>query len=431
MKTKCILAVLIGAALLFSCQPAVLQGPAATPGQGSTQTGTMRITIPSVAPFVAKAFGLSRAAARAPATGRAILIATSVAFDLSLGETVVDHWTEVLNRGPTGGSANVTHEAYGGTGYTLRADIYNEAVSSVDPVVSGTSAPFDVIAGETTTVMIVCTPNAPADLTYEGASAGIGSGVFTVDEGGALILQSWGQDAWYRITRSGETVIRVSVDPDEASIAMFGLFDSQGNWKTMDVSGSMFAAMSGQGAGLVPGEPATAAFLCGSDDTAYYLGVITVSGSAITSSVSVTYEPVEYTDPGNHERAAAVELTQLTPVEGSNFSGGYRDPSNPDNTNGGDWYTFTTLTDGIATMRLDFDQSDVDLSLSLYGADGTFIQDFNESTPDRSYEEATLELSPETQYYLWVWQPPSMPTSGAPYTVQWAPGTGSLNILIQ
>jgi hypothetical protein len=82
-------------------------------------------------------------------------------------------------------------------------------------------------------------------------------------------------------------------------------------------------------------------------------------------------------------------------------------------------------------MRLDFDMSDVDLTLSLYDQDGNLVQDINESTPERSYEEATLDLTPGARYYLWVWQPPQMGPTGTPYTIWCTPGEGTMNIIVQ
>jgi hypothetical protein len=434
MKTRHVLAMMLGALLLVSCQPAILDQPAGaqvtSPALDPDKAGTVRVSVPALSPVLAKALGIAQPTSASPAVGRAILIATKVVFTLSLAGQVVESWEEYVSIAMGGGSQMVTsHDVYAASGYTLHAEVYNSAAPSTGLVVSGTSSAFDVIAGQTTSVSIVCIPCAPDVLPYPaGLARTLQSGVYNASNPNA---STWGGERWFKIVPAGETAMELTVTPDETSVAVGGVYNSQGYWKSMFVGGFLNGPTPPGGPVLTPGAPAKCVFACPAGDTAYYVGVLTLGETSHQSTVTLTYAPVAYVDPQNHTRSSAVALSMTGPTSGRGVTQAFR--GNVNNPSGGDWYTFTLGPGDVqhVIVRLEFVHASCDYNLSLYDANGTWIKDSMSSLYGTDYEQIELDLAMAQTYFIWVWGANSMPPNGTPYTLQWPGGQGTIDVSIQ
>lgn len=160
-----ILAVVTTVALAFSA--CTFQPPAAVTAAGPTGTVSLRLTPVSPAVYTAFKVPASSAAAKGP---KAFLGMDRVYFQLYLNGELVESWTENPSASAITGTGTIPvtiqdHAVSIGSGYVLKASVYNDYTSSTIPMVVGASASFDVTAGATTPVSIVCVP------PYDGTSS--------------------------------------------------------------------------------------------------------------------------------------------------------------------------------------------------------------------------------------------------------------------
>lgn len=117
-----------------------------------SETG-ITITVPRIAPGII--------AAATQNTSRAIAFTDSVEIIVKdSSNTVIS--SNVFNPDFDGSMiVNCSVEVAPGTGYSLTVNIYNNYVSEINPVVSGTAAGIDVTSGITTSVTVTCIPVNP------------------------------------------------------------------------------------------------------------------------------------------------------------------------------------------------------------------------------------------------------------------------------
>jgi len=120
-----------------------------------------------------------------------------------------------------------------GTGYTLETDVFNDAVSTTVPVVSGSKTGVEIIEGQRTPVSIRCLPVSPIPT--------LNSVTTRVDLQPVLIpfvvvgtsLTELGQEAWYRLDlSSGQLTLICSLDPENSATVAAVLYDQYGAIKT-------------------------------------------------------------------------------------------------------------------------------------------------------------------------------------------------------
>ncbi len=469
MRSKSVIFGLILALLgLVSCQPGLLDnltpGTGAEPAEGS---GNVRVAVSLIPSYLAKTLGI--APASLPASGKAYMIANRVVFKLWMGANPMGELEVVPPAtGSQPGISETNWTVLSGSGYHLTADVYNNNVDPNNPVVSGTSEPFDVIASadpaDATQVWIRPIPNAPTAIASAGVPVSdtllscydtgttepmfIGPGP-DGEEGTAddtyveYAIYVWGAERWFQITPGVLGAFRVNVTPDANSGVYFIVADSQGYHKLNGFNGFMSSDYQMH---WIYGSPASAALLA--PDSTYYVGLITVSNqinTSITSTVSVSF--VEQLDDAYEPndtlltaapvaKAAVVDGIDLDPVYGS-------DPQS-----GGDWYKFTMDAVGAtnASIRIVFNNDESNLKLELWDYDpgtsmATHMQTADDSissypvtgiaeTLEQEQIDATLVLS--HTYYIWIGSSSGdlgmTATNGAGYQLQWQAGTGTITI---
>jgi hypothetical protein len=410
--------------------------------------------------------GIARALGISPPllspSSRAYMIAHRVVFKLWMGATEMDS-LEVL--APAEGyqpglDEDTDWTVLAGTGFHLTADVYNNVVDTENPVVSGTSSPFDVIAGDNTEVTVRPIPNAPT--TIASPSTPVGDSLLSCYDTGTvetmimdygpdgipgtaddvtedMAIYHWGEELWFQFSPTGYAATRVTVSPDASSGVYFQVADSTGEVVTDGYNG--IAAEYGGPAVFLYGEPASVALL--SPDSTYYIGLLSLSdtvGSQITSSVSLTYEQA-YDDAyeENDTLATAYVINKAEILDGVDLDPVDWDPHPPE---GGDWYKFTMDGSGPtnATIRIVFDHDVSDLDLQLWDWDGaaTYTHMAESASSTSSYldtgiadtlEQEEINIDPLVHshtYYIWVGSDSS--SIGGQYQLQWQSGTGTITI---
>ena len=190
--------------------------PAETETGGEITTG-VTFTIPRYAPWIGPRF-----------TTQAFGFVDSVhivVYDSSMGE-VISEYAVPPSEVEGSSSFSFTVILGEGTGYTAEIEIYNEVVSTTEPMVSGISAQFDITQGDVTQVPVTCIPENPVALATPGldyintlAAAPLNVDGYPVATGG---------EVWYSITApsSGYYNIAITVPADIGFF--FGVFDSTG-----------------------------------------------------------------------------------------------------------------------------------------------------------------------------------------------------------
>lgn len=198
--------------------------------------GTVTVSIPPYAPWfgvlMEETSTLGRFSPRSLALqSRAFLVADRVVltvFDSEGMEIASTSFDPAAFYFSEEGGAAVEHSLTldVGTGYTIRADIYNLDESAVNPMVSGISAPFTIAAGVNTPVAITCIPEDPTLLVLDAAETFSQiSSVVDMDAGLPLAM---GGETWISVEVPGNGILVLNVDLPESSYLGMGIFDEDG-----------------------------------------------------------------------------------------------------------------------------------------------------------------------------------------------------------
>lgn len=210
------------------------------PGGDEQEVDTgLRITVPRFSPWLLEYLaGSGGTGTEAAVASRSLGESASRAFSIvdSVALTVRDSLNAVV------ASETVTHADYFfddgsgftlsievpvGTGYTLHVDIYNHAVSTEDPVVSGTSASFSVTEGAITGVPVTCVPVTPHAITL-GAAANSYTQTSTLYDSGTSTY-TFGGETWFSFTSPANGAVMFTIDiPVDAQQAAVALFSDEG-----------------------------------------------------------------------------------------------------------------------------------------------------------------------------------------------------------
>lgn len=464
MKTKILI---IGVFLVFallSCHQSVFNDAGITDAEEAVNSGNITVRVPMISSYLADALGISYTQPQ-PSESRAIMIITGVDFSLYLdsGDTLVDSWTynaPVGGDGPDGGWGETltTQSVPAATGYTLKADVYNTKVQGT-PLLSNTSASFDIVSGGTESVIIAPIPISPTqvptvdtpvtlpggldscydtgttqsvivDYGDDGVEGGTGADADTVMD---QPIYSWEQEHWFEIDSTGLPIMRISATPDVLSAVFMMIYDSQGQMVTMATSGG------GEPGDWIVGVDSTVALLSPDlPNSTYYVGLITIPNgtSLVSSTVDISFTAAsDDEDEENDELATAASIVKGTPLSGIDL-----DPVDWDfPTTGGDWYKFTLDIDPLVDdpsnvdVRLVFDHDQGDLFLHLYNSSEILVpggeSDSSEGDATAATEQENLvdlDLTSGDTYYILVGSH-DFPV-GNTYNLQWVAGEGTINI---
>ena len=213
---------------LASCSGGMLgSGPAKT-------SAYIKVTVPGVAPWVLKA---AKTASKSlgptsRSASRAILEADTVNFTVTPqgSSTPAASWTEYpgyFASATPGNLTSTTSQNLPLGSYTLTVDVFNSAVSTTAPVVSGTATFALATNGETLPVTVVCAPtNAPSftlGTPLPNQSLGL-PWVFNFDGS----LYSTGGEASSKINSiSGNILVSMSTTSG-SDVPLFGIVDWTG-----------------------------------------------------------------------------------------------------------------------------------------------------------------------------------------------------------
>jgi len=436
MKAKVLILGLLLAIALVGCSvnPQVGTSPGAPAAKGPS--GTVTLTLPRISSYLASALGVPPATVFS--TGRAVLIIDRVELTLWLSGETIDTLEVMPGSGPNMGQP-IEWSVPSAAGYTVTARIFNNNVDVSTPVLYGVSDPFDVTAGGSTDVIIRPVPNPPTTLTPVAVPvSGVATGQLTscyVTGPVEAPVYSWGGERWFSIDTS-QSAIRVNADPDASSGVYMVVADQAGMVRGMALSG----AIGGGGPAYWNwGGVATLGALTGGSRC--YVGLITLSstGSAITSTVDVSFTPFadDAYEPNNTIETAAFvpKTTVVNGVDLDNFNT-YNWPGT-----GGDWYKFTLTgtDDPNVTIVLEFDMDVSDLAMRLLSWDGMNWMQITEANSSvlsgpanpaaKEEERITRSLAPG-EYYIWVLGYTPFPC-GNSYRLQWVAGNGTINIGLQ
>ena len=182
-----------------------------------------------------------------------------------------------------------------GTGYTIRADIYNLDESDTEPMVSGMSTPFAILAGADTPVAITCTPLNPTTLVLDTQeSFNQVSSVIDEQTGEPASL---GGETWVSAVAPSNGLLLLNVDLPEGSYLGMGLYDSEGRLLT-NVNYNVYPGnqgnnlLSGDGyiqfSGLTPSEIIYLVFVLIDDGGTENFSINPSSPSSISGTITVS-----------------------------------------------------------------------------------------------------------------------------------------------
>jgi len=247
------------------------------------RTGTVSITIPALGAAFLSATGMTSSTVAARTIGedglsaRAFVAVSSVHFELYAadGTTLVDDWymdEAAYQTGLDGGTGSFvqSRNIVPGTGYTLRATILNEANGTDEAsrvTVQGKSAPFKIVGGACSYVLIACKPLVPVVLVEGIPSEPV---TLTPFEGNAGNWNepAWvvpGGEKWYSFTATSKVtrIIARCAEEGQSVLAMF-VYDADATTSTGTI---------GQSIGVEPGE-GCATYATTTIGQNYYVGVI-------------------------------------------------------------------------------------------------------------------------------------------------------------
>lgn len=143
-------------------------------------------------------------------------------FELFLrnsGGTIVESWEFEWD-----GYPGKTIQVNTGTGYTLEVKLYND-IASTSPTATGISEPFDVTAGNWSSVYVTCLPTqamtASPNTIYSCGS------IPTYYDYTTYKIVHYGGECWYSITAL-YSVTAFEITPERGNHALLYLFDSSG-----------------------------------------------------------------------------------------------------------------------------------------------------------------------------------------------------------
>ena len=186
---------------------------------GEPATGTVSLALPTISATLLTAIEKleTGTADRGLTSSRAFLFLSRIDIGLyDAGGSLIDSQTvTVIPDDP--GETYVSLIIPTGTGYTLSIDAYNTENSLTEPVVSGESAAFDIIAGEVTLITIICVPTAPIILT-ETVDSGEIDLVPTIIGDSSLSI---GEEAWFSFTPSTSLTELNLIQTENTSISQY------------------------------------------------------------------------------------------------------------------------------------------------------------------------------------------------------------------
>ena len=197
-------------------QKPVPQGTTET-GDPSQAQGTVSFRIAPVSATIYSALKSPVTSARS-VSSRAYMGVDKVSFELALNGTVVDSWDQLV-AGSAPGNAIINSYAINtrtvsvGSGYVLKAKVFNYESSQTIPVVIGESSPFDVTTSTDPTlpqqnVSITCVPPFNPDNPAEFLTIALAeNSVHTFQsvspwyyDGTAMQVTTVGSEQWFRAT---------------------------------------------------------------------------------------------------------------------------------------------------------------------------------------------------------------------------------------
>lgn len=335
---------LLAALLIASCQSPAATKPEPT---ASDKVGSLSLNIVAIAPWLADSQkGLSNPRAFLYATSAKVSIKNSGGADVISPVTIATS----LNNGSTGtatGTLSTIGNIEAGSNYSVTVQLYNSAVSSSTPVVSGTTTGVTIEANASTTIDTTCVP--------------YGASTLFVNTAQSPSLPAY-SEKWYQVSTMGGLTYTVKKPVDPVSLFVF----SSTGILVADVTSSDYV--------LTPGV-----------NTTYYLGVAT-GATAYSPSILVS-TPV--TNEGSVASPVALVLDSNrsfklgTPSHG--FSSSY--------------YQFTTSTAGVYYLVIDSAAGPVLYQPALYSDStySTMILSFGSYISD----DCSLgTLAADTTYYL-------------------------------
>jgi len=205
------------------------------------------------------------AAARRLPTSRALIGMNRASFTLyDAGDVPVDSWevdvggiyTQVSRQSPPRHTLPATWSA-ATPPFRLVAEVFNSAVSSVEPVVAGSATGLVITADKNTYAGITCLPFAPLALA-SGISEPRSLAPFVTSGDLVTVL---GEEAWYSFTLTGERMlVELVPDADNTCTLAAAIYDSTGT--TNSYNRTITATAAAPGSLLAILTPGT-----------YYLGV--------------------------------------------------------------------------------------------------------------------------------------------------------------
>jgi hypothetical protein len=226
-----IIAVVLITVMMFACSMDLV------PGDDATADGTSLPAEPSdpskglihigVQPVSSRLLDQLSQSASGDVTSKAILFATKVDFTLDYPDATGipdETWSRTVTFTPPGDDmpslATTAEEVVPADGLTLTAEVFNSTVSTTQPVITGTSAPFDVNAGVTSSVTIIGIPANTTTLPQSTpTSATLAQFPYTIDGSGVMSISAVGGEGWFDMSldRTGISgaghYFRVMVDP--------------------------------------------------------------------------------------------------------------------------------------------------------------------------------------------------------------------------
>ncbi len=294
---------------------------------------------------------------------RALLYTNSALIEIqdSDGNDIVDPVTVNLSTSSSfeNNSVEVTtiNDIPSGTDYTVKISIYNSAVSTTEPIVTGSADPVTIFNNNTTNVSIVCLPENPITIT--------------ADDGPWNYELAANEEKWYKV--SFDPLINYTISQATTGIGTF-LYDFQGKYiaSINDVTPYTF-------------ECVTTAY------GDYYIGVTSSSSGTsilnITSSIPEVYE-------------GTITTPKIISIDTQRI---FRIPRS-DSSNGRSYYAFGTTEAGEYYLDYSLYNWGViwGLSASLY-SDSTFSNQLDTSfhyTTGLYYGWSLGTLDAYTTYYL-------------------------------
>lgn len=212
MKTSIlnILAVLtafLTAFLTGSCSFFQVDDPAPPVNYIPPGSGILNIAVPTVPSYLSNALsaiseetGIYQPLSRSTTSG-----SKAIGFATSVEVTIMDSGNNQIYFGgfspetmTPGGNVSVSLVLPAGENYQAQVQVYNQAISTIDPTVSGASGDFTITAGETMPVLIKAVPADPTTLN-PGQIQPLNTAVPSKVDPGDFQITAVGGEYWYHI----------------------------------------------------------------------------------------------------------------------------------------------------------------------------------------------------------------------------------------